>query len=315
MRAIIIEQFGGREVVQLADVPQPVAGPGEVLISVRAAGVNPVDWKIRAGFLEGRLPHQFPIILGWDVAGVIAELGPGVSGWTVGDEVYAYARKPVIQAGAYAEFIAVDAGHIGRKPANFTFAEAASVPLAALTAYQSLFDAAQLCAGESILVQAAAGGVGGFAVQLAHHAGARVWGTASASNHDYLRQLGVDRVIDYREQNVVEQIRAELIDGVDVAFDCVGGDVFDHCAASLKPGGRIVTILEPGKSQALADQGVASHYVFVAPNGAQLERLSQLAEAGHLKTHLSATLPLAEAAKAHEQIESQHTRGKIVLTV
>ncbi len=315
MRAIIIDQFGGRDVLKLADVPEPVPGPGEVLIAVKAAGVNPVDWKIRTGYLEGRLPHEFPIILGWDVAGVVAAVDSSVSSWNVGDEVYAYARKPIIQAGTYAEYIAVDAAHIARKPTNFSFVEAASVPLAALTAYQSLFDAARLTAEETVLVEAAAGGVGGFAVQLARHAGARVFGTASSVNHDYVRELGAEHVIDYRQQDVVAEIQSELGVGVDVAYDCIGGDVFARCAAALKPGGRIVTILEPIKTQELADQGVSAHYVFVSPNGAQLEKLRQLAESGDLKTHVSATVPLADAAQAHELIESAHTRGKIVLTI
>lgn len=315
MKAICIEQFGGRDVLQIKDVPRPLPEPGEVVVAVQAAGVNPVDWKIRAGLLQGRLPHQFPIVPGWDVAGIIAEVGSGVSDWQVGDEVYAYARKPVIQHGTYAEYVAIEISHIARKPANLSFAEAASIPLAALTAYQSLFDAANLQAGESVLIQAAAGGVGGFAVQLAHHAGAKVWGTASTPNHDYIQSLGADIAIDYQSQNVAEVLRADAPDGMDLVYDCVGGAVFDQSIDLLKPQGRLVTILEPVKCQEMVNRGVAAHYVFVSPNGAQLETLRKMVEAGSLQTHLAAVLPLEEAIRAHEMIESQHTRGKIVLTL
>lgn len=315
MKAVILNAYGGRDVLEVAELPKPAPGVGEVRIEVVAAGVNPVDWKIREGYLKDRLPNQLPIIPGWDVAGRIDALGPDVSAWQVGDEVYAYVRKPVIQHGAYAEFVTFDAAHVARKPKNFSFEEAASVPLAALTAYQSLFDAGKLQPGERVLVHAAAGGVGGFAVQLARAAGALVWGTASEANHVYLKELGADHTIDYHAVGVWEQLKESVPDGMDLIYDCIGGDTFDQSLPLLSTQGRIVSILEPNRCQSLIEQGTGAFYVFVEPNGAQLEKLAALAENGKLTTHLAAVLPLEDAARAHELIESLHTRGKIVLKV
>jgi NADPH:quinone reductase-like Zn-dependent oxidoreductase len=310
MQAIILDAFGGRDQLRLADVPQPQPADGEVLIRVKAAGVNPVDWKIREGYLEGRLPHAMPIIPGWDVAGIVEATNGDSAGLAVGDAVYAYARKPVIQHGCYAEYVTFEAAHVAPKPPSLSFEEAASIPLAALTAYQSLFDAANLQAGEKLLVHAAAGGVGSFAVQLARHAGAEIWGTASPGNHDYLRELGVDHPIDYH----TEDFRT-VAAGMDVIYDCVGGETLDQSPAALAPNGRLVTIVDGEKCEALVQQGINAQWVFVSPNGAQLRTLAELVEAGALKTHLAATLPLAEAAEAQELIETQHTCGKIVLHV
>ncbi len=315
MKAVILNEFGGRDVLKVADVPKPEPGPGEVRIEVVAAGVNPVDWKIREGYLKDRLPNQFPIILGWDVAGRIDAVGTDVSAWQVGDEVYSYVRKPVIQHGAYAEYVTFDAAHIARKPESFSFEEAASVPLAALTAYQSLFDAGNLQPGERVLIHAAAGGVGGFAVQLARVTGAMVWGTASEANHVYLNELGADHVVDYHAVGVWDQLKESVPDGMDLIYDCIGGDTFDQSIPLLSTQGRIVSILEPDRCQSLMEQGTAAFYVFVEPNGEQLAKLTALADSGSIKTHLAAVLPLEDAARAHELIESLHTRGKIVLKV
>ncbi len=312
MKAVVIDNFGGADVLVCREHPKPVPGKGEALIRVKAAGVNPVDWKTREGLLKTRLPHQFPIILGWDVAGTIAALGPGCRRFKKGDAVYAYARKPIIKDGCYAEFVALPEKHIAAKPATLDFKQAASIPLAALTAWQSLFDAAGLQRGQTVLIHAGAGGVGGFAVQLAKWKGARVIATASAANHEYVRGLGADEVIDYTSTDFVEAVRALAPKGVDVAYDTVGGEVQERTVATVRKGGALVTILAPTPAAQQA-KGIRLHYVFVAPNAAQLKRLAALADAGRLRTHLAAVLPLEQAAEAHRLIQTGHTRGKIVL--
>ncbi len=315
MNAIAIQEFGGRDKLQLMDLPIPDVGPNDVLIRIKAAGVNPVDWKIREGFLREVLPHEFPIILGWDAAGVVEKVGSEVTHYQPGDQVYAYARLPLVHHGAYAEYIALPTDNIGKKPASLSFEQAAAIPLAALTAYQSLFDAGGLQQGHTVLIHAAAGGVGGFAVQLAKHRGATVIGTASSGNHDYLRKLGADRVIDYAMQDFRQVIREWYPSGIDLAFDCVGGKVLEQSLEILKPGGRLVTIVEPVQAKAMKEQGLNVHFVFVAPHAQQLEELTKMVDEGQLHIHVSGIFPLEEAAQAHEMIESHHVRGKLVLTV
>ncbi len=317
MKAVYHEDFGPVDVLKYGDLPRPSPGKGEVLIRVRAAGVNPVDWKIREGLLKTRMPHQFPIIPGWDVAGVVAEVGPGVSGFRKGDAVYAYARKPVIKDGCYAEFVTLPARQIAPKPRSLSFEEAAAIPLAALTAWQALFDAAGLGKGQVVLVQAAAGGVGGYSVQLAKWRGAVVIGTARAENHEYLRELGVDHAVDYSVGDVVDQVRPLVPRGVDVVLDAMGGETQIRSAELVRRGGTLVTILAPQAEteKTLRRRGAKLAYVFVAPNAAQLRKLTALAERGDLRVRLAATLPLTEAAEAHRRIQSGHTRGKIVLQV
>ena len=315
MRAIVLDQFGGRNELHLADVPKPVPSRKEVLIRVRAAGVNPVDAKIRAGLLRTRLPHQFPIIPGWDVAGEVESTGPGAGRFKAGDAVYAYARKPIIKDGCYAEYVVLPEASVALKPSGLDFAEAAAIPLAALTAWQSLFDAAQLRRGQSVLIHAAAGGVGGFAVQLARWKGARVVATASAANHGYVRALGAHELIDYRAEDFVTATRRLFPDGVDVVFDTVGGAVQMRSAEVVRNGGVLVSILAFQDEAGVRTRGVEPRYVFVSPNAGQLKRLARLVEAGKFKPCVGTRLPLAEASRAHELIESQHTRGKIVLEV
>ena len=315
MRAIAIQEFGGRDKLQLMDLPIPGIGPHDVLIRIKAAGVNPVDWKIREGFLREVLPHEFPIILGWDMAGVVEKVGPEVTNYQSGDEVYAYSRLPVVHYGTYAEYIALPADIVAKKPENLSFEQAASIPLTALTAYQSLFDAGRLQSGQTVLIHAAAGGVGGFAVQLAKHRGATVIGTARSGNHDYLRELGADRVLDYSTQDFRQVIREWYPLGIDLVFDCVGGEVLDQSVELLNPTGCLVTIVEPERAKTMKEQGLNIHFVFVAPNAQQLEELTKMVDQGQLHTHVARTFPLEEAVQAHEMIESHHVRGKLVLTM
>jgi NADPH:quinone reductase-like Zn-dependent oxidoreductase len=315
MKAIAINEFGGPDKLQLIDLPVPEVKEGEILVQVKAAGVNPVDWKIRQGYLKDLFTHEFPVILGWDAAGVVKEVGNGVTRFKQGDEIFAYCRKPIVHGGAYAEYIALEEEHAAIKPKNVSFEEAASIPLAALTAYQSLFDAAKLQPGETILIHAAAGGVGGFGVQLAKDHGAVVWATASGGNKKYVQDLGASEVVDYTQVNFGEAVFSKHPGGVDVVFDCLGGKVLQKSAAVVKKSGRLITIVDDPTGLARSD--IHKEFVFVAPNSAQLTELARMVEQGRLKTSLSQVFPfgLEEARKAHELSESGHTRGKMVLVL
>ena len=314
MRAMVIDQFGGADKLKMAEVPTPQAGSGEVLVKLSCAGVNPVDWKIREGMLEGLFPHGFPLILGWDAAGTVAAIGSAVSNSAVGDKVYAYCRKPEVQWGAYAEFIALPAGHVAPMPANLSFAEAASVPLVSLTSWQSLFDVGGLQAGQTVLIHAGAGGTGGMAIQFAKQAGAIVFSTASAANHDYVRGLGADHLIDYRSENFVDAIKNVEPSGVDLAYVTASGVIEDSLRA-VRRGGRLVSIVEQPDAENARERGVEAAFHFVEPSGAQLRQITALIEAGTVKKLPIEELPLEEAADAHSKSEAGHIRGKIVLRI
>ena len=315
MKAIAIREFGGRDKLERMDLPVPEVGKGEALVRVRAAGVNPVDWKIREGWLKDLFPHKFPLIPGWDAAGIVEKVGSEVRRFKPGDEIFAYCRKPVVQGGAYAEYIVLNEEHMALKPRNITSNEAAGIPLATLTAYQALVDAAKIKSGERVLIHAAAGGVGGFGVQIAKDRGALVWGTAGSRNGDYVRSLGAERVIDYTRDDFRKVVRSAYPDGVDVVFDCVGGDVLKKSVEIVRKGGRLISIVDSLDEGSLGRAGIRFEFVFVAPNSKELSELGQMVEQGRLKVHLEEVLPLQAAARAHELSESRHTRGKIVLSV
>lgn len=312
VKAIALDEFGGPEVLMLRELPDPAVGPDYVLIRVRAAGVNPVDYKIRMGLLQGAFPHHTPLIPGWDVAGVVVAAGPAVTGLVAGDEVFGYVRKDHVQNGSYAELVAAHERMVARKPPALSFEEAGALPLAGLTALQALY-AAHTAKDDVVLVHAAAGGVGHLAVQLARQLGAeRVIGTASERNHDFLRSLGAEPVT-YGE-GLVERV-AELVGGdgkVDVALDFVptGGDALDASARLVREPARLVTIGDAAKVRELG-----GCYVFVRADAAQLEWLAQLAEAGSLRVEVQQAFPLAAAADAHRLLADGHVRGKLVLTV
>ena len=308
MKAVRIHEYGGPEVLGLEDAPVPVPAAGEVLIRVHAAGINPVDWKIREGRLRGRVEHRLPLILGWDVAGVIEALGPGVTLFKTGDAVYA--RPDIARDGGYAEYIAVRASEVALKPKSLDFIHAAAVPLAGLTAWQALFDAAKLAAGQRILIHAGAGGVGSFAVQFAHWKGARVIATASARNADLVRSLGADEVIDYTETRFEDEVQ-----DLDVLFDTVGEEVQQRSWNALKKGGILVSILALSIPDDAAARNLRSAYVFVQPNAAQLGQIAELIEGGYVKPVVETVLPLSEVRQAHILSQSRHARGKIVLRV
>ncbi|WP_113705201.1 NADP-dependent oxidoreductase [Nonomuraea lactucae] len=310
MRAISQDTLGGPEVLKTVEVDRPEPGPTEVLVRVRAAGVNPTDWKHRT---NGGLLGPPPFTLGWDVSGVVEAVGLGTTIHKPGDEVFGMLRYP-LGHGAYAEYVTAPARHFARKPAGIDHVHAAAIPLAALTAWQALVDTAGVRAGSRVLVHAAAGGVGHFAVQIAKARGAHVIGTASAAKHDFLRGLGADELVDYRAQDFAEVVR-----GVDAVIDTMGGDYGPRSLRTLREGGTIVSLtlslLDPGLDEEAARRGIRSAAMLVEPDHAALRALVALAEADRLRSEIAAVLPLADAAKAHELGESGHTTGKIVLTV
>ena len=308
MKAVRMHAYGGPEVLKYEDTPRPEPAGGEVLVRVDAVAVNPVDWKIRAGYMKPFRDYPMPLILGWDFSGVVESTGPDVRDWKKGDEVYA--RPDIGRDGAYAEYIAVRANEIWRKPKSLDHVPASAIPLAGLTAWQALFDAGGLQSGQRVLIHAAAGGVGTFAVQLARWKGAYVIGTASARNHDFLRELGADEAIDYQTTRFEDVVR-----DVDVVLDSMAGETRARSWQVLKKGGVLVSILGPPSPEEAAAHGVRGTSVFVQPNPAQLRELAALADSGKLRVIVEAVLPLAEAARAHRMNETLHTRGKIVLRV
>ncbi|WP_238419620.1 NADP-dependent oxidoreductase [Gordonia sp. 'Campus'] len=311
MRAITYDRFGGADVLKLTDLPTPKVGPDSVLIRVRASSVNPVDWKVREGYLAEIMDTVFPVIPGWDVAGVVEQVGLDTPEFQVGDEVFGYVRKDVVggevAGGTFAELVAAPVRTVARKPASWSFEEAAAAPLAGLTAYQTIRRAG-VQSGHTVLVHAAAGGVGSFAVQIARSLGARVIGTASETNHDYLRSLGAEP-ITYGD-GVGARVRALAPEGVDVVLDYVGGDALDSVTEVLREGGTVASITD-----ARARDEFGGHYVWVRPDSADLAELARLGDTGELKPEIAEVFDLADAAGAHERSESGHVRGKVVVRV
>lgn len=308
MKAVRFNEYGGSDVLLLEEVPRPATADDEVLVKVSAAAVNPVDWKVRAGYLKDFMPYDLPLIPGWDFSGFVEETGSGVSGITVGEEVYGLAD--LSRDGTYAEYVAVKAAAAAPKPKSIDHRQAASVPLAGLTAWQALFDVGGLEKGQGVLVHAAAGGVGTLAIQLARWKGAYVIGTASARNRDFLLSLGIDQFVDYTEAPFEESVP-----GVDLVLDAVGGDVQERSWAVLKKGGILVSLLGPPDEATAERHGVRGDSVFVQPDAGQLTLIGGLIDSGAVTTVVTEVLPLSEASKAHEHNETGHTRGKIVLEI
>ena len=307
MRIVTQETLGGPEVLRVTEAPRPEPGPTEVLVRVKAAGVNPVDWKVRAG---GGFLGEPPFTVGWDVAGVVERIGFGATGVREGDEVLGMPWFPR-PANAYAEYVTAPSRHFVRKPAGLSFAEAAALPLAGLTAWQGLVDVANVHEGQRVFVDAAAGGVGHLAVQIAKARGAHVIGTASAGKHGLLRELGVDEPIDYHDET------AKASD-VDVYFGLVGEDSDLRWLPAIKEGGLLIGVpsgVGDRVEKAAAERNVRTSRILVEPDRGGLTGLVGLIEAGRLKVRVEQTFPLEDAAKAHELGESGRVSGKLVLTV
>jgi NADPH:quinone reductase-like Zn-dependent oxidoreductase len=307
MKGISYTRYGGPEVLAYGEVREPTVGVDAVLVKVRAAAVNPVDWHAREGHLDRILDPVFPVVPGWDVSGVVVQPGVSVTEFAVGDEVMGYVREDFLSRGTFAEYVAAPVRTLARKPRNLSFEEAAGLPLVGLTAYQVLVKALQVKRGETVLVHAAAGGVGSVAVQLAKHFGARVIGTASRGNHDFVRGLGGEPV-EYGE-GLAERVRGLAPEGVDAVLDTVGGETLAVSANLLAPEGRLASIAD-GEVV-----GYGGRYFWVRPDAEDLRRLSELAEQRVVSIHVSQTFPLERAAEAQALNQQGRTRGKIVVTV
>lgn len=308
MRTVRQEALGGAEVLNLTDSPIPAPNATEILVKTHAAGVNPIDWKIR----EYGLWLTPPFGVGWDVSGTVVAVSPGENRFKVGDEVFGLPAFPNEAAG-YSEYVAGPARHFARKPSALDHVQAAALPMAALTAWQALVDGADIQPGQRVLVHAAAGGVGHLAVQIAKARGAYVIGTASAAKHDVLRELGADEVVDYTAVDFTEAVK-----DVDVVLDLIGGEYEDRSLRTLRPGGTYIGVINPlaldeirAKAQALGLRGIT---VNVAPDHAVLEQVAALAEEGRLRPLVAGTFPLQDVREAHELSQSQRATGKIVLT-
>ena len=306
MKAIQLDAYGEPEVLQLRDVIDPVAGAGELVVDIYAASVNPVDWKIRNGARKDNLELTFPYTPGIDFSGVIRAADDGVTEFGVGDEVFGVI--PQTQQGTYAEAIAVDASLVARKPAGLSHVDAAALSLVGATAMVSL-DTVGLASGETVLIHAGAGGVGGFAVQYAKHLGATVYATASARNHDYVRDLGADEIIDYTGQDFTQAVPP-----CDVVFDTIGGKVHEQSFAVLKPGGRLAYVAAPPADFSPPDNVTVKRPI-VTRDPRHLDRISELYEAGAVKAMDVAEMALADAAAAHKLSAEGHVRGKIVFKI
>jgi NADPH:quinone reductase-like Zn-dependent oxidoreductase len=303
MKAVQIHSFGGPEVLQYEDVPRPQPKANEILVRVHAAGVNPVDWKIREGYLTATLP----MIMGIDFSGVVESVGSGVTKYRSGDAVFGQVAD---ESGSYAEYAIAMESDIARKPEMLDDIRPAALPVAALTPWQALFDIAQLTAGQKVLIHGAAGGVGSFAVQFAKWKGACVLGTASGAHLEQVRKLGADEVIDYRKTNF-----EAVAHDVDLVLDTIGGETQERSWRVLKRGGVLVSLVQPPPAEKSAAHGVRGFFIRQKANGDQLAAIADLVVKGKVKVNVEAVLPLQEAAKAQELSKAGHSGGKIVLEV
>ncbi len=310
MRTASYDQYGGADVLRVREVDDPPVGPDTVLVRARATSVNPVDWKIREGYLQGAYPHHLPIVPGWDVAGVVEAVGPAVrTGLAVGDEVYGYVRRDDFALGTTAELVAAPERTVTRKPAGLSFEEAAALPLVGLTAYQSLVETLEVQAGDRVLVHAASGGVGHVAVQIAKARGATVIGTASPDNHAWLRGLGADEVLDYAAGPISKQL--EDVGGkVDAVLDLFGDDALADAPAQVHDTSRVVSVVDAATVLELGGR-----YVFCRPDRTHLDALAGLVADGSLRVTVAETFSLDQIADAHRMSEGGHPQGKVVVTL
>ncbi len=310
MKAIIIEAYGDIEQFKWAELPEPEIDQKEVLIEVHSVAVNPIDWKIRAGYMRDVLPFDMPIVFGWDVSGVIKRVGAHVTDFDVGDKVLA--RADLKKPGAFAELIAIDEAQLVNKPDNVSFEEAAAIPLAGMTAWQMLFDKVDLKPNETVLIHGGAGGIGSFAVQLAKLKGAKVITTGSGRNREFLTALGADVFIDYQKENFHTSVHE-----IDAVLDVIGGEVLEKSYAVLKKGGRLVSVARRPDQEIAKEKDIRAHYLNSKIKIEQLEELVALVSKGKLKVVLAGSFPftLEGVKQAHTLSETGHARGKIIVNV
>jgi NADPH:quinone reductase-like Zn-dependent oxidoreductase len=309
MKAVRIHRYGPREELVFEEAPLPQLAPDELLIQVVGTSVNPVDWKIRQGHLKEMIPYAMPLTLGWDVSGVVSAAGHDVTRFKLGDSVYS--RPDIARNGTYAEYVAVRAAEVAFKPSTISHIEAATLPLAGITAWQALIDVCKIKAGQRVLIHAAAGGVGSLAVQIARTRGAHVIATASAANRHFVLSLGANEFIDYRSQTLESAVK----DPVDAVFDTVGGKAQEVSLTLLKPGGVLVSIITPPPAALAEKHGVRGEFLFIGPKAAVLEELGKLVDEGKVRPVIGAEFALEDIAKAHALSEAGHMRGKIALYV
>lgn len=308
MKAVRIHDYGNTDVLAYDDAPMPSISPTDVLVRVVGASVNPVDWKIREGYLRQMISYPLPLTLGWDVSGVVEAVGSGVSRFNVGDAVYSL--PDMKRNGTYAEYVAIRADEVAHKPKTISHIEAASLPLAGLTAWEVLFTVGQLVEKQRVLIHAGSGGVGSLAVQLAKARGAFVIATTSGRNCAFVKSLGANEVIDYRTQRF-----QEVAKDIDVVFDTIGGEVQDASWSVLKPGGILVSIVSPPPVERAKALGMRSAFVFIEPNADILAQLAELVDTGSLRPIVGAEFALKDIAKAHALSQTGRVVGKIVLYV
>jgi NADPH:quinone reductase-like Zn-dependent oxidoreductase len=308
MKAVRIHAYGDRSVLQFEDAPKPDIRPDEALVRIVAAAVNPIDWKIRQGHLKAFVPYVFPLTLGWDFSGVIEALGSEVSSFAVGDAVFS--RPDVRRDGSYAEYIAVRAVELARKPKTISHVEAASIPLVGITAWESIVAVGALAAGQTALIHAASGGVGSLAVQIAKWRGAHVIATTSKANVELVRSLGADQVIDYRNERFAEKVK-----DVDLVIDTIGGEVQASSWSVLRRDGILVSTVSVPSVERAAALGVRSAHILIGPDAAVLDQLAGLVDSGKLRTLIGGEFALRNIADAHALSETSRTVGKIVIYV
>ncbi|WP_118196385.1 NADP-dependent oxidoreductase [Albibacterium indicum] len=314
MQAVILTEYGQPGNLELKEIEKPTYNDDQVLIRIKAAGINPVDTKIRAGTSGMCKNISLPVILGFDVSGKVEAVGKNVTKFKVNDDVMGCIGFPGLGK-AYAEYTTADPVHLTHKPPNISFGEAAAVPLAGLTAYQTIYDHLQIQAGQRILIQAAAGGVGHLAVQFAKIAGAEVFGTASQKNIPFLKELGVDHPIDYKNSTFEDHVAS-----LDAAMDAMGGEILYRTIKCIKRGGRVVCLPSSTKDDPVAiklakEQGVELIWPLMYPDQKQISQIADFMRQGQLKVHVDETFPLNQMAQAHRQVESHHTSGKVVVLI
>lgn len=309
MRQVQLHNWGSPDALTIAEAPIPEPTPGKLLINTSSIGINPVDWKTRAGNgIAGLLPESRPIVLGWDVAGTVVATGPDATGFSVGDKVYGLIGFPELGS-AYAEYVCVRATDVAHAPATMPIEDAGAVPLVALTAWQALHDIAKVKKGDRVLIHAGAGGVGHVAIQLATHAGAKVYATASPRNHAFLSDLGAIP-LDYAKDNYGLDLQA-----FDVVLDTIGGQTFNHSLDLVASSGIIVSVPDPSHLHEAHARGIQAEWVFVHPDALQLRKITELIDASNLRINIDRRYPLEEIAAAHAYGERGHVRGKLVVTL
>lgn len=310
MKSIVIEQYGGKEQLKEMELKKPNINENQVLIEMYATSVNPIDWKIREGYLKDLIPFKFPLTLGWDAAGVIVEKGANVQGFKVGDRVFA--RPATTENGTYAEYVATEENLLAKIPDNISFEEAASIPLTAETAWQCLVEKGNLKSGQKVLIHAGAGGVGSTAIQIAKSLGAYVATTGSGKNEEFLKSLGADKVINYEKQSFEKELN-----DYDLVLDTMGGEIQNKSYKILKQGGKLVTLINQPDEKLAESFGVTSVFHMLVPNGEHLREIAKLLKAGKIKPNVGHVYEFSAAGlqAAHGLSETHHAKGKIVIKI